>query len=69
MTTGNKGEYKTPFGVIEFTHTKRPRQKIVGCTVDAGRQLRMASQAAALRDLRRVGRNTGMLDEQAIHED
>ena len=23
MTTGRKGEYETPFGVIEFTHTKR----------------------------------------------
>ncbi|WP_422139500.1 hypothetical protein [Endozoicomonas sp. ALC020] len=23
MTTGRKGEYKTPFGVLEFTHTRR----------------------------------------------
>ena len=69
MTTGHKGEYKTPFGVIEFTHTKRPWPNIVGCTVDVGRQLRMASRAAALRDLRRVGRNTSLIDEQAIHAD
>lgn len=24
MMSGRKGHYETPYGVIEFTHTKRP---------------------------------------------
>ena len=67
MTTGCKGEYRTPFGVIEFTHTKRSVRSIISCTVDAGRQLRIASRKAALRDLRRVGRNTDLIDESEIN--
>ena len=66
MTTGGKGEYKTPFGVIEFTHTKRRVSDIISCTVDVGRHLRIASRKAAWRDLRRVGRNTDLVDVGAI---
>ncbi|PHM28446.1 hypothetical protein [Xenorhabdus budapestensis] len=29
MTTGRKGTYKTPFGIIEFTHTKRSAPNII----------------------------------------
>ena len=69
MTTGGKGEYKTPFGVIEFTHTKRRVSDIISCTVDVGRHLRIASRKAAWRDLRRVGRNTDLVDVGAIDAD
>lgn len=69
MTTGRKGEYKTPFGTIEFTHTKRPVSDIVSNRVDVGRPLKLASKAAAYRDLKRVGRNTHLVEEQVIYED
>ncbi len=69
MTTGVKGEYKTPYGVIEFTHTKRGIQDILNGIVHANRPLRVASKAAALRDLKRVGRNTHLIDMEAVYAD
>lgn len=68
MTTGRKGEYKTPFGVIEFTHTKRPVKDIVQSIEDVGRPLRLANKQAALRDLKRVGRNLHLVDERELNE-
>lgn len=62
MTTGRKGEYKTPYGVIEFTHTERSVTDILSSVQDRGRPLRIATKEAALRDLRRVGRNTHLID-------
>ncbi|MAD45384.1 MAG: hypothetical protein CMH98_10290 [Oceanospirillaceae bacterium] len=69
MTTGRKGEYKTPFGVIEFTHTKRPVKDIIRSIQDVGRPLRIATKEAAFRDLKRVGRNLHLVDEEALNED
>ncbi len=69
MTTGRKGEYKTPFGVIEFTHTARAVGSIIDNIRTVGRPLRMASPPAACRDLRRVGRNTHLIQEEMIDED
>lgn len=68
MTTGRKGEYKTPFGTIEFTHTKRPVADIINNRLDVGRPLKLASKAAAYRDLKRAGRNTHLVEEQIIYE-
>lgn len=68
MTTGRKGEYKTPFGVIEFTHTARAVSGIIDDIRAVGRPLRMASPAAACRDLKRVGRNTHLIQEERIDE-
>jgi len=63
MTTGRKGVHKTPFGVIEFTHTNRTVLDILNHIHRAdGRPLRLASKAAAWRDLKRVGRNTSMVN-------
>lgn len=67
MTTGRKGEYHTAFGVIEFTHTKRSLDDILSSIRDVGRPLRMASPQAAWRDLKRVGRNTHLVDEQELN--
>jgi predicted transcriptional regulator of viral defense system len=64
VTTGRKGEYKTPYGVIEFTHTKRPVTDILSGAQDRGRPLRIATKETALRDLRRVGRNTHLIDSE-----
>lgn len=70
MTTGRRGTYRTPFGVIEFTHTKRSRDDILRSTRRVeGRPLRVATRQTAWRDLKRVGRNTGMVDRSMFEED
>lgn len=67
MTTGRKGVYRTPYGVIEFTHTKRPIPAVIdGIRQVEGRPLRIATPAVAWRDLKRVGRNVGLVDPQAV---
>lgn len=68
MTTGRKGEYKTPYGTIEFTHTKRTVRDIVQNINATGRPLRMAKKQAAWRDLKRVGRNTHLVDLEMLNE-
>ena len=68
MTTGREGEFKTPFGVIEFTHTKRSVSEITQNFVQTGRPLRIATRKTAFRDLKRVGRNVHLVDESEIHE-
>lgn len=63
MTTGVSGIHETPYGVIEFTHTKRSVPDILARTIHVeGRPLRIARKRAAVQDLLRVGRNTGMID-------
>lgn len=65
MTTGRSGIHQTPFGTIEFTHTKRSRSEILARTLaPKGRPLRIATRSAATRDLLRVGRNTNMIIEE-----
>jgi len=66
MTTGRKGEYPTSFGTIEFTHTKRRPVDILPDVRDVGRPLKLATPAAAWRDLKRVGRNTHLVNEQEL---
>ncbi len=68
MTTGVKGEYKTPYGVIEFTHTKRAVMDILTHIVQENRPLRVALKATALRDLKRVGRNNHLIDMEAMYD-
>lgn len=66
MTTGRSGTYNTPYGTIEFTHTKRSVKNIISNTLTVeGRPLRIATEQAAIRDLKRVGRNTHLLNEEA----
>jgi len=67
MTTGSPGRFDTPWGIIEFTHTDRPI--IVGTDVqmrDDGVPVATAERAA--RDLRRVGRNTDLIDPERLAE-
>lgn len=62
MTTGRKGTYKTLYGVIEFTHTKRSAPDILDHVQRVEkRPLRIATQKTAVRDLKRVGRNINLL--------
>lgn len=67
MTTGSPGRFDTPWGAIEFTHTERE--------IEFGANVRMrddgvfeASIERAALDLRRVGRNTDLIDEENLAE-
>jgi predicted transcriptional regulator of viral defense system len=69
MTTGANGIYETPYGVIEFTHTKRRPAELIARTMSVeGRPLRIATKQAALADLVRAGRNTDMIDKEALSD-
>jgi hypothetical protein len=68
VTTGRKGSYQTPYGVIEFTHTQRALGDILSHIRSvADRPLRVASKEAAWRDLKRVGRNIAMVSAASSH--
>lgn len=70
MTTGRTGNYKTPYGIIEFTHTKRPIIDIINNTVIVeNRPLRVATKQSAWRDLKRVGRNTELVNDKELNND
>lgn len=69
MTTGRKGTYKTPFGTIEFTHTKRAVSDILDNILEMGRPLRFAKANAAWRDLKRVGRNLHLVNQEVLIHD
>lgn len=69
MTTGREGKVDTRYGTIEFTHTERSGDSILSSTVEIGRPLRLAKPLAAVRDLRRVGRNTQLIDEEFLREE
>ncbi len=63
MTTGRSATIHTPYGVIEFTHTRRSPVDILSNTlIMENRPLRVARVETALRDLRRVGRNLDMVN-------
>ncbi len=66
MTTGRKGVYRTFLGSIEFTHTKRAIHDILENIRDVGRPLRLAAPMTAWRDLKRVGRNTHLVNQGAL---
>ncbi len=66
MTTGRKGEYRTPYGTIEFTHTSRKVADLLDSFKEVGRPLRLAKLKAAWRDLKRVGRNVQLVDEDQL---
>jgi hypothetical protein len=70
MTIGAGGVHHTPFGTIEFTHTKRSIAAILARTVFVkGRPLRIAKKHAALTDLLRVGRNTNLINYDEMVEE
>ena len=69
MTTGRKGVYQTPYGVLDFTHTARSYAQILDGTVELGRPFRFAKLETAWRDLKRVGRNTFLVDFDGLEDD
>ena len=68
MTTGRSGELATPMGVLEFTHTGRSVAEILDGSRDVGRVLRLATREAAIRDLKRVGRNLHLIQELSAYD-
>ena len=69
MTTGRRGEFHTPIGTFEFTHTKRDPMEIVART-STHPQLgaKLAHPDLALEDLRRTRRNLHLVDMEDHRE-
>lgn len=61
MTTGRAGTHHTPFGVIEFVHTKRSLNDTLPYLKKGDGGLMEAPAPIAWRDLKRVGRNIDMV--------
>ncbi len=69
MTTGRSGIFNTPFGVVEFTHTKREPLAILKETSrPKDFPIRIANKYIAVRDLKRIGRNVNMIDWEEFSE-
>ena len=65
MTTGSSGRVDTRWGAIEFTHTDRPI--VLGTDVHTREDgVLEATVERSARDLRRVGRNTDLIDEETL---
>ena len=70
VTTGREGEFKTPFGVIEFTHTAVSPNEILANTVDyPGHGLRLATKEYTVRGLLRARRSTHLIDWEEVEDD
>ncbi len=68
MTTGRSGEYRTPYGTIEFTHTKADAGTIRANIIDReDHPLPIANKQYAYANLRAVGRNLALVDEEELH--
>jgi hypothetical protein len=67
MTTGSPGRFDTPWGAIEFTHADRAIKVGTDVIVQDDGTLDATIRTAA-RDLRRVGRNLGLIDEGVLAE-
>ena len=67
MTTGSPGRFDTPWGAVEFTHTDRRIEVGTDVVVQEDGTLEATIRTAA-RDLRRVGRNLGLIDEDVLAE-
>jgi predicted transcriptional regulator of viral defense system len=64
-TTGREGEFSTPYGVVEFTHTDLSPEVILANTVDRSpNPLPIATAGLALRNLRRAGRDLDLVDAE-----
>ena len=63
MTTGRRGEFHTPIGTFEFTHTERDPTEILERTATHPQLgVRLAHPDLALEDLRRTRRNLHSVD-------
>lgn len=63
MTKGRSGEFSTPYGIVEFVHTKQPVSKIMpNLYYDAELKIYRANRERALLDLQSTRRNLQMLE-------
>ena len=63
MTKGRCGTFSTPYGVIEFTHTKKPIRKIApNLYFDTDINMYRATSEQAIADLKDCNRNVHMLE-------
>ncbi|OAT30079.1 type IV toxin-antitoxin system AbiEi family antitoxin [Proteus myxofaciens] len=69
MSTGRSGEFVTPWGVIEITHTNKKPTEILSSTLEGRGPLRIATKETALKDLLRVGRNTHLIQCEELNDD
>jgi hypothetical protein len=67
MTTGSTGRFETPWGAIEMTHTDR-RIRIGTDVIPQADGTLEATVRTAVRDLRRVGRNLDLIDDEILAE-
>jgi len=65
MTTGSPGWFDTPWGAVEFTHTDRKIRVGTDVIVQDDGTMEATIRTAA-RDLRRVGRNLDLVDEEIL---
>ena len=65
VTKGRTGTFATPYGVIEFTHTKRPVEQLVAnLYFDPDIKMYRANTEQALTDLKYCQRNLHMLEHE-----
>lgn len=63
VTKGRSGTFSTPYGIIEFTHTKKPISKIApNLYFDPEIHMYRATTAQAKADLKDCNRNVHMLE-------
>ena len=63
MTKGRSGIFSTPYGVIEFTHTKKTIETIApNIYFDSDIKMYRAKTVQALIDLKNCNRNLHMLE-------
>ncbi|MGE3320577.1 MAG: hypothetical protein AB7I18_14915 [Candidatus Berkiella sp.] len=63
VTKGRSGTFSTPYGIIEFTHTKQPIKNIApNLYFDADINMYRATTQQAIADLKHCNRNLHMLE-------
>ena len=69
MTTGREGEFRTPFGTIEFVHTSAGSDEILSNTVERpGNPLRIATKEYTLKNMRTCRRSMHLVDCEAADD-
>lgn len=69
MTTGTAGRHNTPFGLIEFSHTRKSQEKLSPDVFwDADRGIHVAKVRRAYSDLLYMRRNIDMVDKEDLEE-
>ena len=70
MTTGRSGEYHTPYGAIEFTHTSKSIASIAPELLHPeSRGVPLATKHLALRDLKATRRNLDLVDYSQLDDE